>query len=666
MNHRKVNSKLQKLISNSQKPKLSQRKLNLNRHKLELNPKVQPYSKPAEQEIKFVYELCFRMVNLGINNWVLCPGARNALLIEILIKYFSVKIWTHPDERSASFFALGLCHKLNQPCGVVVTSGTAVTECFSAVVEAFYQNLPLWIITADRPLRYKNSGAPQSIDQYNIFKDYAQFMTLDSLSKSKKQINPLFKIDPKKPVQLNIHLEEPQSFLKELDKFSLKNIRNTIVGHKIYDNHKLIFEGEQKLEKKYKHELGAKPAYRSEDIYGHNQDQEQDQDHDHDHDHGHGYGYGIKFKQGQNKQIALAIKKLNKIVSDPLFNPIIIIGPIVSDLYKKQVENFLEHNYQGLFVAETTASIKISKQTKSRQLFCPSQSLEYAFKNKIFNCVIRIGNTPTLRFWRDLEEKYNFVEVVNFSENGFPGLSRKTKIINFNINQIKALNIGGPRPSEVSQITSINNELIKLDRKLWREKVKLYNKYPQSEWGLLYHLSHKTKIDYLYLGNSLPVRQWDEVACDYSYSNVWHHRGANGIDGQLSSFLGSACYQKGNPKHNPKQILGVFGDLTAFYDLQSLWWVDQIQNATRPIGIVIINNQGGQIFREVMGDNKLYSNAHKINFKNWASMFEVNYKSVRSVNDFKKMASSGPIIIELFVNAKQTQKLSLELKKLNL
>src|SRR5207248_3106992 len=71
------------------------------------------------------------------------------------------------------FFALGRAKLLGKPAAVVTTSGTAVAELLPAVVEAFYSGTPLIVITADRPARYRGTGAPQCIEQEGIFGPYA-------------------------------------------------------------------------------------------------------------------------------------------------------------------------------------------------------------------------------------------------------------------------------------------------------------------------------------------------------------------------------------------------------------------------------------------------------------------------------------------------------------
>ena len=98
-----------------------------------------------------------------------CTGARNQSLLR---EFNSSAITFEIDERIASFKALGMAKVLNKPIAVCTTSGTAVSECLSALIEAHLSEVPLLLITADRPKRMQGSGAPQTIDHEIITRGY--------------------------------------------------------------------------------------------------------------------------------------------------------------------------------------------------------------------------------------------------------------------------------------------------------------------------------------------------------------------------------------------------------------------------------------------------------------------------------------------------------------
>src|SRR4051794_4754494 len=115
---------------------------------------------------------------LGVTDFCVCAGSRNAPLLAVLGASCGtdtpVCVYSFVDERSAAFFALGRAKLTGRPAAVVTTSGTAVAELLPAAIEAHYSGTPLILITADRPARYRGTGAPQSIEQEEIFGVYAR------------------------------------------------------------------------------------------------------------------------------------------------------------------------------------------------------------------------------------------------------------------------------------------------------------------------------------------------------------------------------------------------------------------------------------------------------------------------------------------------------------
>ncbi len=87
----------------------------------------------------------------GVRHVCICPGSRSTPLALMLRRHRDIRVWTHLDERSAAFFALGMSKALREPVAVVSTSGTAAVNFAPAVVEAHYGRVPLLVLTADRP-----------------------------------------------------------------------------------------------------------------------------------------------------------------------------------------------------------------------------------------------------------------------------------------------------------------------------------------------------------------------------------------------------------------------------------------------------------------------------------------------------------------------------------
>ena len=102
---------------------------------------------------------------LGLRNVVISPGSRNAPLTIAFDEHPEIKTFLIHDERSAGFVAMGMALEKKEPVAVLCTSGSAVLNYFPAVAEAYYQSIPLVVISADRPIEWVNHGDGQTIMQ---------------------------------------------------------------------------------------------------------------------------------------------------------------------------------------------------------------------------------------------------------------------------------------------------------------------------------------------------------------------------------------------------------------------------------------------------------------------------------------------------------------------
>lgn len=222
--------------------------------------------------------------------------------------------------------------------------------------------------------------------------------------------------------------------------------------------------------------------------------------------------------------------------------------------------------------------------------------------------VLRIGGVPTHRIWRDLDDLN--LRVLSITESPFSGVTNGE----FIHTEIEPFLNRAPIHKYEPFFTSIDYPLNKEEAAI-REI---------SEWAPPHSL--------VYLGNSLPIREWDKAATSkQKHFRMEASRGLNGIDGQISTFLGLADLNR----HN----IGIFGDLTTLYDLQALWFLSQIEHQN--IQIVVINNGGGMIFDPMYRKEEML-NRHDLSFKGWAEMFKIAYSN--SLGD-----PSGRKIVELII-----------------
>jgi 2-succinyl-5-enolpyruvyl-6-hydroxy-3-cyclohexene-1-carboxylate synthase len=158
--------------------------------------------------------------SLGAEHVVIAPGSRNAPLIQLFTSDKAFTCHSIVDERSAGYVALGMAKELNQPVLVLTTSGTAVLNLSPAVAEAFHQQVPLLVLTADRPReiisQFNNQVTDQHFPYFNHSKGFFEFpvqpRTEDQLEESIRSAEKLCLEalrEPAGPVHLNLPLSEP-------------------------------------------------------------------------------------------------------------------------------------------------------------------------------------------------------------------------------------------------------------------------------------------------------------------------------------------------------------------------------------------------------------------------------------------------------------------------
>jgi len=113
--------------------------------------------------------------SIGAKYACISPGSRNTPLTLAIADNKEIKSFVHIDERSSGFFALGIAKATNTPVILVCTSGTATAELYPAIIEAYQQRVPLIVCTADRPPELLNTGANQTINQSNLYKNHIRW-----------------------------------------------------------------------------------------------------------------------------------------------------------------------------------------------------------------------------------------------------------------------------------------------------------------------------------------------------------------------------------------------------------------------------------------------------------------------------------------------------------
>lgn len=511
-------------------------------------------------------------IKAGVREFCICPGARNACFIKILRNQKALKTYYFYDERSAGFFALGKSRLSNRPVAVVTTSGTAVAHLLPAAMEAYYTSIPLLLITADRPKKYRGCNTPQSCEQHDIYGLYTPF----SLDLDKEQTCDLSLWDQKSPAHLNVCLEESD----------------------LFENYeRVLFDSFPHQEPKFEGSSAIKEA---------------------------------------------AIELENFLHATK--NPLVILGSLKQEA-RSSVANFLK-NLNAPVIAEAQSGLRecstLKRITRSEQLWKQAESAGYAIDG-----VLRIGGVPTIRLWRDLENREGQIKVLSLNEVPFSGLSWGKSFGLDLARFFSQLNLSFSFSKNQAEIW------LKRDKEYQKKLQALIENEPRSEPALVHLLSKKISNNALvYLGNSLPIREWDLAASfEIPHANIHTNRGMNGIDGQTSTFLG-LC-------HSDQENWALLGDLTALHDLSAPWILPQINSPK--VQIVIINNKGGKIFSRMFAEPEIQNN-HEMVFSSFASLWRMQYMCWESIPN--QIACSQPSIIELIPNNEATHRFWKELEKI--
>jgi len=150
----------------------------------------------------------------GITNIVISPGSRNAPLTIGFANNPAFTCYSIADERCAAFFGMGIAQQIKKPVALVCTSGSALLNYYPAVAEAFYSQIPLVVISADRPHDKIDIGDGQTIRQENVYANHILFnanLLEDASAENDSKINEAINIAifKKGPVHINAPFEEP-------------------------------------------------------------------------------------------------------------------------------------------------------------------------------------------------------------------------------------------------------------------------------------------------------------------------------------------------------------------------------------------------------------------------------------------------------------------------
>lgn len=310
-------------------------------------------------------------------------------------------------------------------------------------------------------------------------------------------------------------------------------------------------------------------------------------------------------------------------------HPIVVVSTLPK-AYKEAVVDFLVQ-LNAPVILEGISNLREEHKLAHLRIARAEKLWENAVKAGYpIDGVLRIGGVPTVRLWRDLEDKQGQIHVCSISHLPFSGLSWG------NLLQVPLPDFFQDYKVQKQYADSVSKQWRVADQTYRQQLHALICAEPTAEASIIFALSQKlSQGSHVYLGNSLPIREWDLVACerDRNYT-VCANRGVNGIDGQISTFLGLCQPHVDN--------WALIGDLTALYDLAGPWVLSQLPDTS--VNIVIVNNKGGQIFARMYPD-KEFLHSHELSFRSLARFWDMHYAEWSEIPE--SVAGIGHRLIEL-------------------
>ena len=554
---------------------------------------------------------------IGVKNLILCPGSRSAPLAIAageLNKRRILNVFNSIDERSAGFHSLGISTASGDVSLVVTTSGTAVGNLLPAAIEADKSCKSIVFITADRPLRLKNCGSNQTVNQEEFLNSVCRSNLSTNLNgihenndddilkiveTIKKQI-----LQSPGPIHLNIPFEKP------LD-ISLNNKKkNFEVFERFYLNKTYQFlkndnqnKNIQFSEKFFKRINLSNPGIIIVGPY-----------------------------QGSTKDLDSfnsALKKLQEITGWPVF-----VDPVsgVSAELRGLVENWE-------LILKTNKNIIQCDQILRLGPLSSSNDLEDFLLNfEGLQILVKENNIRKLDpIKKSLEYDFGIRNFVNQLLGAFSNHQKKSKPL---------INLGQVLIKEGAKIKEILKEQLFSNTEI--TEYKLANFVPKI-WPENYPIM---------LSASSPIRDWLTFSENATLTReCFSFRGASGIDGTLSLALGIARITK--------PVLLVTGDLALIHDINGFL----IENAIElNLTILLINNNGGNIFNNLYKNNleeeelkKLFIMPKSINWENLAKGYQVPIKNVSDLNKLREafewsLSMQKSVIIKVDINVENEMK----------
>lgn len=523
------------------------------------------------------------LVRLGVRHALVSPGSRSTPLTFALANHSQIEAIPVLDERSAGFFALGLARQYRRPVVLLCTSGTAGANYFPAVIEAQESGVPLIVITADRPPELRDCASGQTIDQQKLFGAHVNFYhelavpeaTLPMLRYLRQTVAHAYE-RAIRPTAGPVHLNAPfRDPLPPTPDESAKSLESKLPGEF------------------FAHLDQAPPVTSSSVIWQ----------------------------------------------PPPTARGLIIAGPVTPEnasRYAAKVRE-LSRKLGWPVLADALSPVRHHAEAgdnvvTSYDAILRSPNLARELAPHTVLCLESWPTSKVLRGWLDSSDAE--VLLVSPSTANRDALHGRTRQI---VSPVESLAIADECVADVSYLQQWHDAETAargaLDRALTEETAMFEGKV---SWLLAQHLPASTPV---FVASSMPVR---DVEYFWPATNRRHafyfNRGANGIDGTLSTALGVA-----HGAERPAVLLT--GDLALLHDANGFLLRPKLRGA---LTVVLINNRGGGIFEHLPVAafeptfEKFFATPQEVDFEKLCAAHGAGHVLVRDWAHFAELISTLP------------------------
>lgn len=555
------------------------------------------------QEVLTTYTSAFiDELSNSIKHVVISPGSRSTPISLLFVKHPDIEVHVNIDERSAAFYALGIAKATAEPVALVCTSGTAAANYYPAIVEANLSRIPLIVITSDRPHELRDVGAPQAIDQMHLYGNHVKWfsemaipeITDDSVQYVRniaRRSGLEASSHPKGPVHLNFPIREPLLPDMKHDYFE--------IGRKHFANHHLYMDG------------------------------------------------------GKRMPSPSMMREIVNMLSDKK-RGIIVCGEIMDEEFRKQVVQLAQQLKYPILADPLSQLRKLDYGIHIIDCYDTFLRVDEVIQGMRPDVIIRFGAMPVSKALTQYMKRSK--DAMHIIVDGGVGWRDPIGLATYMVYS-----------DETSFCESLLQFDIKREQSEWCEKWRKLNQVTKQG---LRSIENREKLNEgkvftelsrllpentnLFVGNSMPIRDCDTFFfCHDGNYRVLANRGANGIDGIVSTALGVSV--DGQP------TVLVIGDLSFFHDLNGLLAAKMLK---RNITIIVINNDGGGIFSflpqatEKDHFEQLFGTPHGLNFSKVVAMYGGMFNTVQSWEQFEQVLqqsfmTEGLKVIEVVTNREE-------------